>query len=297
VAVPDAVRRSGSLLVRALTVGGLATAAWLVCAGFASAGEDHSDEVAKTLDAVNVALGEQQAATVDLFADALTVPPLGLAAVDQAPPPELHPFEGPLTGPAVVVTAPLPLPYSTAGQTYSPYSDDPSADDPSAADTEYGYTYYGNSRSGSVSNTMPAPLYEAKVAAKAAARAAAAAALAPPPAEAPAVPSTVPAPAPVLPMAAEPSAPGSAVAANAEVVREVPTPGAPAPAPQQVPVPASPTASSSSGADGGGGHRGGLIASFTAQSDPKPSAAWSAERPGDGRSPGSVPGLPSTSPD
>lgn len=293
-AVPEAVRRSGSLLVRALAVGGMATAAWLVCAGFASAGEDHSDEAAQPLDAVNVALGEQQAvATVDLLADPLALPPLRFATFDQPPPDvELHPFEGPLTDPAVVTAT---LPYPVADQTYSAYSDDGYyySDDPSASGTEYGYSSY--SHSGAVSNTMPAPLYEAKVAAKAAARAAAA--LAPSVPGPVAVPMTAPTLPTVLPLAVEPSSPASLTTPNAEVVREAPKPSAPAPAPTQVPAPSAPTASSSSSADGGGGHRGGLIASFTGQSDPKPLTAWSAERPDDGRSPGSVPGLPSTSPD
>ncbi|NUS65476.1 MAG: hypothetical protein HOQ46_17690, partial [Saccharothrix sp.] len=68
------------------------------------------------------------------------------------------------------------------------------------------------------------------------------------------------------------------------------------PAPKQAPAPSAPTASSGS-ADSGGSQRGGQLASLTAECHPKPSAAWSAERRDDGRSPGSVPGLPSTSPD
>ncbi|WP_033436569.1 hypothetical protein [Saccharothrix sp. NRRL B-16314] len=311
-AVSDAVRRSGSALLRALAVGGLATAAWLACAGLASAGEDHPDEIAAKLDAVNVALGEQQAATADVpLADVL---PLGVPALDVL-------LERPLERPLVVDERPFEVrvtsllgevPTDNPGAVYlgSPYSSpyaspyaDPPSDDPYEDEyTHPGYTSGSSnySHSGSVSNTMPAPLYEAKVATKAAARAAAAA---PPPAVAPQ-------PAPPAPTAVRVTAlagsdvpttsasQASRTASNADVVWESPNPGAPAPTPNQAPAPSAPTASSSSsGADSGGGHRGGLIASFSSQSDLKPLAAWSTERRDGGRSPGSVPGLPSTSPD
>ncbi|ONI82429.1 hypothetical protein ALI22I_40795 [Saccharothrix sp. ALI-22-I] len=334
-AVSDAVRRSGSLLLRALAVGGLATAAWFVCAGVASAGEDHSNEIAKTLDVVNVTLGEQQAATTDLLlADVLPqhATPFTSAGFPHAHRPseppaykhhpvgvDFHPTNRPLVldhslavGCPLVVDRPpefdrpsldVGFPPSQGGHPADddsypgsypyPYPDD----DPYPDDTEYSHSGY--SHSGSVSNTMPAPLYEAKVAAKASTRAAAAAASTPPaaaPAPAEAL-ATAPTRAGVLPLDVfVPAAPAAQITSNAVVIWEVPEPTAPAPAPTQAPAPSVPTASSSS-ADNGGGHRGGVIASFTSQSDPKPLTAWSVERRDDGRSPGSIPGLPSTSPD
>ncbi|MBB5806400.1 pyruvate/2-oxoglutarate dehydrogenase complex dihydrolipoamide acyltransferase (E2) component [Saccharothrix ecbatanensis] len=339
-AVSDAVRRSGSALLRALAVGGLATAAWLACAGLASAGEDHPDEIATTLDAVNVALGEQQSATADpLLADPLASDPLladlpasdllGLPTFDHSAfAADCRPFDGPLDGrldrplavnerpfeAALEVGLPSLLDAPSTDDSRAPHSDpystpysDPNADAPYAdpyEDDEYthpGFTSGSSnySHSGSVSNTMPAPLYEAKVAAKAAARAAASAppVALPPPTAAPAptaVRATALAGLDLLPVSASPV---SQTTSNADVVWEVPNPSAPAPTPNQAPAPSAPTASSSSSADSGGGHRGGLIASFSSQSDPKPLAAWSTERWDGGRSPGSVPGLPSTSPD
>jgi hypothetical protein len=323
VAVSDAVRRSGSALLRALAVGGLATAAWLACAGLASAGEDHPDEIATTLDAVNVALGEQQSATADpLLADPLALDPsdlFGLAAFDHsAAEADSRPLDRPLAvnerpfEVALEVGSPSLLDEPSTDDSRAPHSDpycDQDADspyaDPYADPYEDEYTHPGftsgssnYSHSGAVSNTMPAPLYEAKVAAKAAARAAASAPVALPlPTAAPAptvVRATAPAGLDLLPVSASPV---SQTTSNADVVWEVPNPSAPAPTPNQAPAPSAPTASSSSSADSGGGHRGGLIASFSSQSDPKPLAAWSTERWDDGRSPGSVPGLPSTSPD
>ncbi|WP_447004677.1 hypothetical protein ACRAKI_34675 [Saccharothrix isguenensis] len=332
-AVSDAVRRSGSVLLRALAVGGLATAAWLACGGLASADEDHSDEIAATLDAVNVALGEQQSATVDaLLADPLPHDPFGLPAFDASDTSggfgtsgtfsafavDFSPVDRPLERPLVADR--LPFEFLVPSSLDVRPTDDAHSDEPYSApytgarpadpyDDEYEYTHPGYtsgssthySHSGAVSNTMPAPLYQAKVAAKAAARAAASA---PPPAPVPAAPPvpaavvvTAPAGSDVLPQGTASAPPASRTASNADVVWEAPKPSTPAPAPTQAPAPSAPTASSSSSADSGGGHRGGLIASFSSQSDPKPLAAWSTERWDDGRSPGSVPGLPSTSPD
>ncbi|WP_158846964.1 hypothetical protein [Saccharothrix deserti] len=317
-AVSDALRRSGSLLLRALALSGLATAAWFVCAGVASAGEDHSNEITKTLDQVNVALGERQAATAGpLLADVLPkdAAPFTDFRHETFEPPafEHHPLGvhfGPSERPLAVAHRPIDLVYvpdqggcPAEDGDYS-YPDERYADDDRNADDadEYsysGYSYSGYSHSGSVSNTMPAPLYEAKVAAKATARAALLEVQAPTP-EPTAVDVGVDASplAGVLPFApVAPASPDSQITPTAEVIWEVPEPNAPAPAPKQAPAPSAPTASSSSSADNGGGHRGGVIASFTSQSDSKPLTARPVERRDDGRSPGSVPGLPSTSPD
>ncbi|MEU4743037.1 hypothetical protein AB0G02_21580 [Actinosynnema sp. NPDC023658] len=332
-ATPFAVRRSGSLLLRALAVGGLAAAAWFVCGGVAAAGEDHSDEAPTPLDAVNVALGEQQSATTDLLlADAVRQYAGSFTPVTAAPQPfesqaveavDFHPFTA-AVHPLVVVPAPVPV--EAAGDLCSyahPADAYPSwtyPDVDAAVESDFGSGSYSGSSSGSysdsesdsygysggyadgygysggASNTMPAPLYEAKVAAKAAAREAAEVSAAPP-ASVVEVIAQARADVPVPPFAAAQPVPDSPSAQAAEVVWEVPEPSTPAPAPKQAPAPSSPTASSSSGADSGGGHRGGLIASFAGRSDSKPLTALSVERPDDGRSPGSIPGLPSTSPD
>ncbi|MFE2753174.1 hypothetical protein ACFXGA_14375, partial [Actinosynnema sp. NPDC059335] len=86
-AAPEAVRRGGSLLLRALAVGGLATAAWLVCAGVATADEDHSDEATKTLEAVNLTRRLQPNAGAPLGAPAAPPPGVALLCGAAAPQP------------------------------------------------------------------------------------------------------------------------------------------------------------------------------------------------------------------
>ncbi|XVS64142.1 hypothetical protein ACQPYE_38835 [Actinosynnema sp. CA-299493] len=312
-ATPDAVRPGGSLLLRALAVSGLAAAAWFVCAGVASAGEDHPDEATKTLDSVNVAIGAQQAAAADLITSAVPadVAPFTTVAVAQ------RPFESPsFIGVALPGTESRPagLPAVTVLPTVTVLPGEPAPDadrdqEPypeSSTDGGYysgGYSHTGGysngySHSGTVSNTMPVPLYEAKVAEKAAVRAAAARAVAAPEPVPVVAVVVVPTRAnePLTPTT-PPSPVASQVTPDTEVTWEAPEPNAPAPMPKQAPAPSAPTASSGSADGGGGGHRGGVIASLSGQADLKPSAAWSAVRWDDGRSPGSVPGLPSTSPD
>ena len=314
---PHAVRRGGSLLLRVLAVSGLAAAAWFVCAGAATADEHHSDEVTATLDAVNLEHGGPQSAAVDqAVAEAVPEKLATFASVTPEPQPfgSGQPFEsfaavdlfaadlaGDDVAPAPLSVMSAPGEHSgTGSESYAGYgySDDYEGAGGSDGHGSYsgsgGYSNY--SHSGTVSNTMPAPLYEAKVAAKTAARAAAVQAQPPAPA---AVAVTAPARAdvPLFTPIATPSDPVTQTTPNTEVVWEVPEPNTPAPAPKQAPAPSAPTASSGS-ADNGGGHRGGnVLASLTGQSDVKPPAAWSAERRDDDRSPGSVPGLPSTSPD
>lgn len=304
-AAPNAVRRGGSLLLRTLAVSGLAAAAWLVCGGVAAAGEDHPDEAAKTLDAVNVAIDEQQTAAADLVTSVVPAGVAPFAAVGVA----AQPFGSPSSGSSSLASPSLggvelaavesrPLAVMTDGPAPEPEADqEPYPESSSTGGYSYSSGYAsGYSHSGTASNTMPAPLYEAKIAQKAAARAAVV--------EAPVSPTPQPVAlaAPVrvnvlLAPTAEPSPDVSPVTPNAEVIWEVPEPSAPAPTPKQAPAPSAPTASSGGADSGGGGHRGGVNASLTGQADLKPLVAWSAERWDDGRSPGSVPGLPSTSPD
>ncbi|GAA1280645.1 hypothetical protein [Saccharothrix xinjiangensis] len=352
-AVPDAVRRSGSLLLRTLAVGGLATAAWLVSAGAASA-EDHP------ADAADLSFPTSPHAASPSYADATTGPDLLpiagaspasdlLSSPDLLPPsdlsspsglllpPNLLPssdllsstgavFDGQQAQAAGLLSAAVPARESAvifeipqlafgprpvaetaavnqalanevffADEAFTgedlPYPEDLSYPD---GYSHSGHSHSGHSHSGSATNAMPAPMYEAKVAA----RAAAAATPAPP---APAPPPT-PAPAPESDQAVEaitsliPTAPDTRTTGNPEVTWEAPEQNVPAPAPKQAPAPSAPTASSTS-ADNGGGHRGGPVASLTGQSDVERTTTWSVERRDDGRSPGSVPGLPSTSPD
>ncbi|MFD7652962.1 hypothetical protein ACFV4N_03180 [Actinosynnema sp. NPDC059797] len=334
-AVPDAVRRSGSLLLRTLAVGGLATAAWLVGAGAASA-EDHP------ADAADLSFPTSPPATSPSHADAASPDLLStsdllstvdlLSTADFSFPADLASAAGVASTAGAVfdeqqavdlLFAAVPARESAEIFAIPPLAFGPrpveevagvnqvlaneaffAGDAFTDEDLSYsgGSAHSGYSHSGSATNTMPAPLYEAKVAAKAAARAAAATPAppvqAPSPAPAP-NPEPAPAPAPVAAAATLPTltAPDTRpTTENAEVTWEAPEHNAPAPSPKQAPAPSAPTASSTS-ADNGGGHRGGPVASLTGQSDVARTTAWSVERRDDGRSPGSVPGLPSTSPD
>lgn len=300
-AVSDAVRRSGSLLLRTLAVGGLTTAAWLVCAGVASA-EDHLDDVVGDLDVADLVFEEPRVGVAELLAEArpqheplgIVREPLGIVEV-----PALTFADRPAEEPSpVFVTAAF-----ADLENLEDFRDSQEFEG-SGGPSYSGGSHSAHSHSGTASNTLPAPAYEAKVAAKAAARAAAAVVLAPPPPAqapppaAPVAPEVRQSPAvDTFPVTAAQAVPLSQPTPTVGVTWEVPEPNAPAPAPKQAPAPSAPTASSSSASDNGGGHRGGVIASLTGQSDVRSSAAWSTERRDDGRSPGSVPGLPSTSPD
>ncbi|MDR6597043.1 hypothetical protein J2S66_005427 [Saccharothrix longispora] len=358
-AVSDAVRRSGSLLLRALTVSGLATAAWLVCAGSASADTaDHPDEASKSLDTVNIALDRQVAGQLsgvlptagslspmpsasDLYPAVVDVPghPVGQAPTVLVFEPAtltaqvlggLEPTGANVPGASLAgvdLTDAVPVGHALSyGSQFgsaslgsvalgsaplgsAPFEDGPFEDGPfgtevlegpeseSGPEAEHdgfsGYTYAGRA-----DNAMPARAYEAKVAAKAAAVAAATPAA--PPAEPAATEEAAtrhPAPPAVAwttPFDQEPMT-SPQVTTQVEVIWEAPEPNAPAPAPKH--APSGPTASSNSSTDSGGGHRGGVIAAFTTESTPYPLTASSAERRNDWRSPGSIPGLPSTSPD
>ncbi|MBB5954658.1 hypothetical protein FHS29_001228 [Saccharothrix tamanrassetensis] len=345
-AVSDAARRSGSLLLRALAVGGLATVAWLCCAGLASADDqDHSDELSTTLDTVNLAVDQQHTATTALLDIVLAEQTYPEAAVDAAVDPLAlpTPVEAVLPMPAVPA---VPIPaipvvpgvpvvpefqLATPAQVISPFEDMTPAHTVSAAAMssvgigspaiaplqvaapeeqpgQYGQTSYSGgtesrrySHSGTVVNTMPEEMYEAKVAAKVAARQAA---LAPPPVPEPAAPQEVVPTAPSAFQAAtvvftqEPAPVSTADAVTTSTVTwEKPEPASPAPAPKPAPAPTAPTTASSSPHDSSNGHRGGVIAFVTSQQNFTPPTARSVERRDDWRSPGSIPGLPSTSPD
>lgn len=283
-AVPDAARRSGSLLLRALAVGGFAAVAWLLCSGVAAADEqDHPDVVSNPLDAVNLALEQQQTATTALVVALTERAPLDLPAHVTLP---AHAAPMDVPAPIDMPTYREPDENEDEDQVVPVHQDD-------REDVEYSHT--GGSHSTvapkSISNAMPAEQYEAKVVAKAAARLAA---LAPPPAEEPPAPQAVPEddPAPQTTLRLTVTEPDATTP-----TWENPQPFTPTPAPQQAPAPTAPTSASASGHDGSNGHRGGVIASSTGQDRFAPPAFWRVQQRDDWRTPGSVPGLPSTSPD
>ncbi|MEO6088608.1 MAG: hypothetical protein ABIQ18_36395 [Umezawaea sp.] len=287
----DAVRSTGSLLVRALAVGGLTAAAWLVGGAVASASPvDHVPDPAGIVDFVHSAVAEHRTSfednailvrdTDEQWSTALAAVPvdLDLAFLDPARPP----------------------------------AEDVETDEEEAdEDDEYlfedaspvysgGVISSGTERSGTISNSMPEELYTAKVTAKVAAKLAAAPAPIP-------VEVAVPVEADVVVASPAVSTQWSipAIHLSAPVVEvgsaasglewETPRPAAPAPTPQPASVPTASTASSSAH-DNSGGARGGL-AMTTARSAPHQPSTWTVERRDDGRTPGSVQGLPSTSPD
>ncbi|NUT98462.1 MAG: hypothetical protein HOY78_41285, partial [Saccharothrix sp.] len=174
-AVSDAARRSGSLLLRALAVGGFAVTAWLLSGGVAAADDqDHPDVVSNPLDAVNLAIGRQQTATELLDA---------LAARTPADPPAHVVLPAPvltapvlLAPPADLPVHPLPVDMPTGAD---PDEDVPGHEDGDTRDVEYSHTggTHNSTAPQPIANALPPEQYQAKVAAKAAARLAA---LAPP---------------------------------------------------------------------------------------------------------------------
>jgi hypothetical protein len=155
---------------------------------------------------------------------------------------------------------------------------------------------HSNSRSGTVSNQAPPEVVRAKAQARAARLAAKAAAALPPAAPQPApAPVAVKRIAPQLPDVPVPTAPRTEPVAQADLTWTEPGQDAPMPAPQPAPVTAT-TSASSSHTDNSGSTRGALTV-LTSRNELFPPATWSVEERRDGRSPGSLPGLPSTSPD
>ncbi|MGZ3141936.1 hypothetical protein ACVDFE_08060 [Lentzea chajnantorensis] len=157
---------------------------------------------------------------------------------------------------------------------------------------------HSNSRSGTVSNKAPPEVIRAKAqvrAARLAARAAAELPAPPPPTAAPvavAVAKYVPQP---LRTFSQPTPQAEPAPQQADLTWTEPGRDAPAPAPQPAPVTTTASASSSH-TDNSGGTRG-VLAVLTSRNELFPPATWSVEERRDGRSPGSLPGLPSTSPD
>jgi hypothetical protein len=291
VAGADAVRGTGSLLVRALAVGGLTAAAWLFGGAVASAGPaDHVPDASSISEFVHATIAEHHESLEDERPDVQEIREQWTAALSTAPV-------------DLVFLDPVRIPVEAEEAAFDEAWPQEDEEFSGSASPVYsgGVLTSGAERSGTVSNEMPEELYTAKVTAKAAARLAAAPAPAPVevpvPVEAEVVVTVVDAPQWSIP----------AIAASAPVVEvadtpdasglewESPRPSAPTPTPQPAQTPTASTASSSAH-DNSGGARGGLAVT-TAQSSPHQSSIRTAARRDDGRTPGSVQGLPSSSPD
>jgi hypothetical protein len=294
VAGADAVRSTGSLLVRALAVGGLTAAAWLVGGAVASASPaDHVPDASSVADFVHATIAEHHVSVEDTGIDVRDISERWTAALTAAPVDLgfLDPARVPAEDEETDAEEPGPGP-DEGGESYQDVSPVYSG----------GFISSGTERSGTISNSMPEEMYTAKVTAKAAARLAAAPAPIPDAVDVPVeadvvVTSTAPVPqwsAPAVHVSA-PAVEVESRAAAGGLEWEAPRPAAPAPAPQPAPAPTASTASSN-GHDSSGGARGG-VAVTTAQPAPHPPSTWTVERRDDGRTPGSVQGLPSTSPD
>lgn len=257
-----------ALLLRAAALGGLTAAAWLLGATGASASPEEPSAVEIiTLDVAQAApqLLEDPAGWAKAFTETV---------LDRHQPARLVP-------PPVVTKPDEP--------------EEKPADEGPVLDFTGGSQ--ANTRSGTVTNQAPPEVMKAKMQARAAAKAARAAALAPPPPPPPAPPVAVPVKK-VVPQLHDLPVPAPVKAEPAPTSNynwTAPGPDAPLPTPQQAPVVA--TASASSGhSDNSGGTRG-VLAVLTSHNSLFPPSTWSVEERRDGRSPGSLPGLPSTSPD
>lgn len=252
-----------ALLLRAAALGGFTAAAWLLSGTDAFA--DTEDPPAVEITAEAPQLLQDPAG----WAKALTNTVLERHQVQKlAPPP--------------VVTPPPP-------------ADDQPAEENDGPVLDFSGGTQSNTRSGTVTNQAPPEVMRAKAQARAAAKAAKAAAEAPPPP--PPAPKIVPVKkvVPQLPDLPVMHVTKTEPKPASDLNWTAPGPEAPLPAPQQAPVVA--TASASSGhTDNSGGTRG-VLAVLTSHNSLFPPARWSVEERRDGRSPGSLPGLPSTSPD
>jgi hypothetical protein len=252
-------RGARALLLRAAALGGLTAAAWLLGGTHASASPEEPPAVEITAEIPQ--LFDDPAG----WARALTNTVLDHHQAQKlVPPPAARPAE----------------------------PDEPEEDTGPVLDFTGGSQ--SSTRSGTVTNQAPPEVMKAKAQARAAAKAAKAAAEAPPPA--PPAPPVVPIKkvVPQLPDLPVPAA-RTEPARTSDLNWTAPGQDAPLPTPQQAPVVA--TASASSGhTDNSGGTRG-VLAVLTSHNSLFPPYTWSVEQRRDGRSPGSLPGLPSTSPD
>ncbi|MEV6240134.1 hypothetical protein [Lentzea sp. NPDC051838] len=249
-----------ALLLRTAALGGLTAAAWLLGGTDASASPEQPPAVEITAEAP--ALLEDPAG----WAQALTNSVLDRHQTPRVVPPVAKPH------------------------------DEAPADEDDGPVLDFTGGSQGNTRSGTVSNEAPPEVVKAKAQVRAAKIAAKLAAEAPAPPPPPA-PKIVPVKkvVPQLPDLPVPSQTRTEPVQSSDLNWTAPGQQAPLPTPQQAPVVA--TASASSGhTDNSGGTRG-VLAVLTSHNSLFPPTTWSVEHRSDGRSPGSLEGLPSTSPD
>ncbi|MGW6449347.1 hypothetical protein [Lentzea sp. NPDC055074] len=257
-----------ALLLRTAALGGLTAAAWLLSGTTASASPEEPPAVEITTEA--------EAEAPQLLED-----PAGWAKSFTASVVEKHQPEKLIPPP--VVTRPEEEPEEEPDE--GPILD---------------FTGGSNSttRSGTVTNQAPAEVVQAKAAVRAAKIAAKIAAELPPP-------PPPPPPAPVLvakkvvqllPDLPVPAPVKSEPAPASDYNWSAPGPDAPLPAPQQAPVVIATASASSGHTDNSGGTRG-VLAVLTSHDSLFPPTTWSVEERRDGTAPGSIPGLPATSPD
>lgn len=261
----------GALLLRTAALGGLTAAGWLLSGTTASASPEEPPAVEITTETAAEApqLLEDPAGWAEAFTASLAekhqpekfVPPPVLPPVLTKP--EEEPQEEPDEGPVLDFT----------GGSSS------------------------NSRSGTISNQAPPAVIEAKAKVRAAKIAARLAAELPPPPPPPPAPISVAKQAvQLLPDLPVPAPVKTEPAPANDYNWSAPGPDAPLPAPQQAPAVVTTVSTSSGHTDNSGGTRG-VLAVLTSHNSLFPPATWSVGERRDGTEPGSIPGLPSTSPD
>ncbi|WP_199444572.1 hypothetical protein [Umezawaea beigongshangensis] len=320
-----AVRSTGSplraTLLRALAVGALALSAWLL--GSAVAAADTAEEPGVPGRAVEEAfhlVGELPAVldaswpVVAPFAPepqsaagitASTTAALGVfgdvADIDPpAPLPAPPPAPLPVPPPAPTTAAPLPVRGTTADGTSGTAGEIAGPVSASIVLLPGGVSSSVAS-SGSASNSVPEPPLADRAAESGAHPAAeqvpqAAPAADPQPEARPATTADDTAPWFAVPDPAPLPVETVQTAESGDVGWTNPAPAQQSPGPAPLSVPTASSAAAGSHHDNSGGARGG-IAAVAPQSILDPPALWAVERRTDARSPGSTPGLPSTSPD
>lgn len=263
---------AGALLLRIAALGGLTAAAWLLSGTSASASPEEPPAVEITAEAADTADAPQLLEDPAAWAKAFTASVIEQQPAEPVPPPGATKPDAPQEEP----------------------QEEPQEDEGPVLDFSGGTQ--SNTRSGTVSNEAPPEVIKAKAEVRAARKAAKLAAALPPPPPPPTPPVVSVKKAvqllPDLPVTAPAKAEQAPVS---DFTWTTPGPDAPLPTPQQAPVIA--TASASSGhTDNSGGTRG-VLAVLTSHNSLFPPATWSVEERRDASAPGSVPGLPSTSPD
>ncbi|MGI5504216.1 hypothetical protein [Lentzea sp. CA-135723] len=266
-----------ALLLRAAALGGFTAAAWLL-----SGTSAHADTPEEAPPAVEIVVETPAADTTPAKAEApqLLEDPAGWAQAFTASIIEKHQperFVPPVVVPPVV-TEP----------------EEEEEDEGPTLDFESGSQ--GDTRYGVIRNEAPAEVVAAKAQVREAKIAAKLAAETPPPPPPPAPPAPMARKlVPLLPDLPVPAPQQTEPAPVSDLTWSVPGPSAPLPSQQQAPVVA--TASASSGhTDNSGGTRG-VLAVLTSHNSLFPPTTWSVEERRDGTAPGSIPGLPATSPD